>query len=374
MSPDLDKLRIQRKGTKGFMMGGNVTAGSSEDSPAESMLVSQPVGMPKGNKPGDTGHPPKHGVHGHAPKMKVSKKALGKGKRKNEFFFGGAVEGAAEGGVFDGCEASPADEQQVMGNKKDDFPSNPKADDPASFAKGGEINSRKMSNAQIQKEFGVKQDGGPETVYNVEVKDGKFVSAKPDESETKRFSRIVSENAPKNTALGDAEEKVQASASYNPKSNVGFASGAGFAEGGDVAEGEPAGSADAAAAPATAPGGSAPESKGDMKGPFESYAKVAGLDQGLVKQGDTLFAELDKAVSGENVEEANAYLDQLRQYVKDVENARSDAVSKANDTALAASYKEMANDARDLLSAFENMVADIGSPESKAAKPMSAVS
>lgn len=367
-----DRLSVKNKSKGGFVMGGNFGKGSSGDSPKEPVPVSQSEEKSKDNKP-------VHGKFGKASKMRVSKKSVGKGKRKNEFFYGGPVEGTEESGKYPNGDPD-ADkpwkenlgvaQSQVMGDKSKDFPADPKADDPAGFARGGEVNMRKMSNAQIQKEFGVKQDGGPETVFDVEVRDGKFVSAKPDESETKRFSRVVSENAPKNTALGDKAELEQASGSYNPKPNVGFASGAGFAEGGDVAEAAPIGASDVASSPEAAPGVSAPELKGDMKGPFASYAKVAGVDQALVTQGDTLFTQLDNAVSGENVEEAQAYLDQLRQYVKDVENARSDAVSKANDSSLAAAYKEMANDARDLLSAFENMVADIGSPEMKASRPV----
>ncbi len=311
-------------------------------------------------------------------KSQKSSKECGGAVSKKKLFFGGPVRGDEPSGAYPGGDKE-ADEfgkfdfnerrQQVMGNKKYNYPSDPKVEDKASFAEGGEVTNRKMSGSQIEAEFGVKKPGDVATVYNVEVKDGKLVNATPDDVESKRFSRIVSENTPKDTAIGDAQEREQASGSYNEKPNVAVASGAGFADGGEVtSETPPLPMADAGAEPVPAEVAE-PKVEENMKGPFESYAKVAGMNQQLVRQGDTLFTQIDKAVSSGNPEDAQASLDQLRQFVKDVDNARQDAVTKANDTALAASYKEMANDARDLLTAFENMVAEIKSPEAQAAMP-----
>jgi len=81
---------------------------------------------------------------------------------------------------------------------------------------------------------------------------------------------------------------------------------------------------------------------------------------------------LNEALSGAGAEDPQTYLDELKQFAKDVEAKRSEAVKSMNDTALAASYKDMAADARDLISAFENMIADTGSEEMRAGMPAAA--
>ena len=360
------------------MKGGNITEGTSNDSPAESVLKKQPVELPKGETPGMEGHAMKGGKHGKRVKMRKMDRAgnLPKNMNKKPFFFGGPVEGNANGTFGSG---DPDTEKfdfykrrgEVMGDKADNFPENPHPDDKASFAKGGAVGNRKMTGAQILKEFGVEQPGDVATVYSVEVKDGKLVKATPDAQESKRFSRIVSENAPKNTAIGDAEEQMQAAGQFNERPNVGVASGAGFQDGGEVVPPEvPSPDVGTETPPVEPTPVEAPKAEEAMKGPFESYAKVAGIDQQLVTRGDTLFTQIENALSSESPEESQAALDQLRQFVKDVENARTDAVSKANDSSLASAYKEMANDARDLLTAFENMAAESKSPEAMAAQSM----
>ena len=378
MLPD-KKFSVTRSGPfGGAMKGGNITEGTSNDSPAESVLKKQPVELPKGETPGMEGHAMKGGKHGKRVKMRKMDRAgnLPKNMNKKPFFFGGPVEGNANGTFGSG---DPDTEKfdfykrrgEVMGDKADNFPENPHPDDKASFAEGGAVGNRKMTGAQILKEFGVEQPGDVATVYSVEVKDGKLVKATPDAQESKRFSRIVSENAPKNTAIGDAEEQMQAAGQFNERPNVGVASGAGFQDGGEVIPPEvPSPDVGTETPPVEPTPVEAPKAEEAMKGPFESYAKVAGIDQQLVTRGDTLFTQIENALSSESPEESQAALDQLRQFVKDVENARTDAVSKANDSSLASAYKEMANDARDLLTAFENMAAESKSPEAMAAQSM----
>lgn len=123
-----------------------------------------------------------------------------------------------------------------------------------------------------------------------------------------------------------------------------------------------------AAAPDQAAGPEAAAPEKTTGAPFDSYAKTSGMDPELIKRGNSLFTNLERAISEKDDLEAERYGDEIKQFVKDLETARTDAVSKANDTTLAATLKEMINDARDLLSAYQNMAAEAPSPEAEAAK------
>ena len=120
--------------------------------------------------------------------------------------------------------------------------------------------------------------------------------------------------------------------------------------------------AEASPAPGTAP-------EGNMDGPFKTYAKIPGIDEELISRGDGLFTQLQTAVEGGDEMAIQEYMDQLKSFVADIESARQDAVSKANDTSLAAAYKEMSAEAKDLMTAFENIIGDQESPEMMAGKP-----
>jgi len=246
------------------------------------------------------------------------------------------------------------------------------------FEKGGLVSNKKMTGAQILKEYGVDKPGDDATVYDVVIEDGRLKSATPNKEESARFSRVVSTMGTDRTGIGTGNERNQAALQYEDKPNVGAASGAGFCKGGKVKmqeggevppeESTPAPvSAESSGAETPAPE-AAPETSGDMTGPFESFSKVNGIDTNLIVQGNSLFTKLDNAVSGGNIDEANRFLDELRQFIADVDSAKSEAVGKANDTSLAAAYKEMANDARDLMSAFENMIGDVESLEATAGR------
>jgi hypothetical protein len=123
--------------------------------------------------------------------------------------------------------------------------------------------------------------------------------------------------------------------------------------------------------PATAEASPAPGTppEGNMDGPFKTYAKIPGIDEELISRGDGLFTQLQTAVEGGDEMAIQEYMDQLKSFVADIESARQDAVSKANDTSLAAAYKEMSAEAKDLLTAFENIIGDQESPEMMAGKP-----
>lgn len=116
------------------------------------------------------------------------------------------------------------------------------------------------------------------------------------------------------------------------------------------------------AAPAEKEGAEAPEGE-DMTGLFDAYAKTEGVDAELVKTGNDLAKKLESAISGDTGE-ADFYLNELRKFARDVEAKKQAA---KNDGVLAGAYKEMALDANDLISAYENLIADRGtSPEAQA--------
>lgn len=257
-----------------------------------------------------------------------------------------AAAGMQTGGEIDATATGPANLETGL---------------PGNLAEGN-ATQKKMTAAQIQKELGVTKPGDIATVYDVTIRDGKLVDAVMNDAETQRFSRIISQTSDKNPPVGAADERNKLSLQYSDKPNVGFASGAGFQAGGEVAD---------ATTETAEPGGGPPEpaeGEATMKGPFESYAKVEGVDLDLVRQGNTLFSSLNEALSGAGAEDPQTYLDELKQFAKDVEAKRSESVKSMNDTTLAASYKDMAADARDLISAFENMIADTGSDEMRAGK------
>jgi hypothetical protein len=288
---------------------------------------------------------------GRAPFMNPSRKSEGVEKK----FHGGPVEGDYEGGVLPAKspeqkkDPSAKPEQQAMGDKKEDFPEK-KPD--MSFAKGGPVSDRKMTGAQIEKEFGVKKPGDVATVYDCVIEEGKLKTATPDDAETKRFSKVVSQMDTETTAVGVGYKRNEAALQYNAKPEVGVASGAGFQAGGPVET------------PAETPPDKGKE--GDMKGPFDSYSGTEGIDPQLVSRGDELFGKLESAVSSGEKMEAERYLDELKQFASDIDNARKDAM---NDSVLAARLKEMAADARDLVAAFENIVSETESPEMEASRP-----
>jgi hypothetical protein len=142
----------------------------------------------------------------------------------------------------------------------------------------------------------------------------------------------------------------------------------GMAKGGLVKASCEVGGAVEAGAPDQAAGPEAAAPEKTTGAPFDSYAKTSGMDPELIKRGNSLFTNLERAISEKDDLEAERYGDEIKQFVKDLETARMDAVSKANDTTLAATLKEMINDARDLLSAYQNMAAEAPSPEAEAAK------
>jgi len=302
-------------------------------------------------------------------------------KDETQKFHGGEVEGGYEGAKLPSRTDDPKPDQELLHKPDERFAKDSGAPSKPGLAKGGQPSEKKdglatggeagltkktMTAAQIQKELGVSKPGDIAAVYDVSIRDGKLVSATPNDAETQRFSRIISQTGDKNPPVGSADERNKLSLQYSDKPNVGFASGAGFQAGGEVAD---------TTTEMAEPGGGPPEpaeGEATMKGPFESYAKVEGVDLELVKQGNTLFSNLNEALSGAGAEDPQTYLDELKQFAKDVEAKRSEAVKSMNDTALAASYKDMAADARDLISAFENMIADTGSEEMRAGMPAAA--
>jgi len=130
------------------------------------------------------------------------------------------------------------------------------------------------------------------------------------------------------------------------------------AEGGPVAEAPPA-------AP-EAPTEEAPEGSA-AAGTFEKYSKTANMDPELIKRGNSLFTNLERAIGQKDELETQRFVDELNQFIKDLETVRTEAVSQANDSVLAAALKEMATDAQDLLSAYQTMSAETPTPEAEAA-------
>lgn len=108
------------------------------------------------------------------------------------------------------------------------------------------------------------------------------------------------------------------------------------------------------------------EGKDDMEGPFAEFAKQ-GVDKALVDEGDRLFSALDEALSKDDSTAIQKYMDELKKFADEVEMKRGEAVKQQNDTKLAASLKEMAASANDLLGAFKSMLAEQGNtPEAMA--------
>lgn len=246
-------------------------------------------------------------------------------------------------------------------------------------------NEGKMQEATETEEAGMMCGGAVE-------KPGKAQGGPVETAAEKKFQvtrKKLESDAGKTTKLMDGKElnAKKPGGNYDPNKvyqvtlnpdtkEIVSVSEEGFSEGGPVEapDAEAPAVAEApvpeAAAPPETPGNEAPvageEKEDDMTGPFAEFAKQ-GVDAELVAEGDRLFSALDEALSKNDEAGVQKYMDELKTFAGQVEEKRSEAVKQQNDTKLAAAYKEMAASAKDLLDAFQGMLAEQGgSPEAMA--------